>query len=130
MKRFNRADRLSEELMKEISSIIRNDMKDPRLGKFVSLTRVELSKDLKLAKVFVSIYGPESEKAGTMKALGSGAGFVRGLIGRRMRLRVVPEIVYYKDDSIEYSARIASILKKELPEREDEPEENEENDRE
>lgn len=117
--------------MKEISSIIRNDMKDPRLGKFVSLTRVELSKDLKLAKVFVSIYGPESEKAGTMRALDSGAGFVRGLIGRRMRLRVVPEIVYYKDDSIEYSARIASILKKELPQdREDEPEENGENDRE
>jgi len=114
-KKYHRADRVSEEILKEVSNIIRNDMKDPRLG-FVSVTRVELSRDLRSANVYVSVMGSREEKEKSMAALRSGSGFIRGLIGRRLGLRVVPDVNVRLDDSIERGARISEILKKVLPE--------------
>lgn len=111
MRRFHRSERVSEELLKEISAIIRNDIKDPRVGNFVSIVRVALTKDIRRAKVYVSVYGPDSEKNSTIEALRHGAGFVRSLIGKRLRIRVAPEINFVLDDSIEYSAKINAKLK-------------------
>ncbi|VAX18657.1 Ribosome-binding factor A [hydrothermal vent metagenome] len=121
MRRFHRSDRVSGELLHEVSSIIRNDMKDPRLGSFVSLIKVALNNDLKRATIYVSVYGSEEDKKNTLEALKSGAGFVRSLIGKRMRIRFAPEINFVLDDSIEYSARINEKLKEVLTEPDDEP---------
>jgi len=121
MRRFRRSDRVSGELLHEVSAIIRNDMKDPRLGAFVSLIKVALNNDLKRATIYVSVYGSEEDKKSTLEALKSGAGFVRSLIGKRMRIRFAPEINFVLDDSIEYSARINKKLKEVLTEPDDEP---------
>lgn len=121
MRRFRRSDRVAGELLHEVSSIIRNDMKDPRVGGFVSLTKVALNNDLKRANIYVSVYGPEADKNSTMEALRSGAGFVRSLIGKRMRIRFAPEINFVLDDSIEYSARINEKLKEVLTEPDGDP---------
>lgn len=121
MRRFRRSDRVAGELLNEVSSIIRNDMKDPRVGGFISLTKVALNNDLKRANIYVSIYGPEADKTSAMEALRSGAGFVRSLIGKRMRIRFAPEINFILDDSIEYSARINEKLKEVLTEPGDDP---------
>lgn len=110
-KNFHRADRVSEEIMKEVSNIIRGDMKDPRLG-MVSITRVELSRDLRHAKVFISVLGSGEERDSSISALRSGTGFIRKLLGSRMRLKAPPELLFKADDSIERSARINEILKK------------------
>ncbi len=111
MRRFQRSDRVSEELMKEISSIIHNQMKDPRIASLVSIVRVELSRDIKHAKVFFSVYGSEKEKSDTHAALRHGAGFVRSLLGKNMHMRNIPEINFLLDESMEKSARINELLK-------------------
>ena len=114
MKRFSRSDRVSGELVKELSQIIQQEMKDPRLG-FVSVTRVEVAKDLRHANAFVSVMGTDSEKDSTLKALSSGAGFIRTLISKRMKMRVIPDFTFKLDDSIEYGAKIQELLRKALP---------------
>ncbi len=116
MKRFHRSERVSEELLREISNIIHTEMKDPRISGMISLTRVETSKDLRHATVFVSVYGDDKSKPGTMEALRHGAGFIRSLVGKRMRIRMSPEIDFRLDDSIERGSRISSILREVLPE--------------
>jgi ribosome-binding factor A len=128
MRRFNRADRLSEEIMKTVASIIREDLRDPRLGPMISITRAEVSKDLKYATIHVSIFGKEAEKKNAMAALTHAAGFVRSALAEKMRIRVLPEIRFKQDDSIEHSAKIAILLKKAAAERgpDKKEEENEE----
>ena len=111
MKRFTRSDRVAEELLKEISSIIRLEMKDPRIAQLTSITRVEVSKDLKNAKALVSVYGSEKEQNETIEALSRGAGFVRSVLGKRLRMRQTPAVVFRLDDSIERGAAIQKILK-------------------
>ncbi|MBI4665095.1 MAG: 30S ribosome-binding factor RbfA [Nitrospinae bacterium] len=114
MKRFHRSDRVGEELVREISHIIQREMKDPRLG-FVSVTRAEVAKDLRHANIFVSVLGSDDEKTKTMKALQSGAGFIRTLISKRLTMRVTPEFTFRLDDSMERGARIQELLRKAMP---------------
>ncbi|MBE3581592.1 MAG: 30S ribosome-binding factor RbfA [Thermoanaerobacteraceae bacterium] len=104
-----RAERVAEQMKKEIAQILRDKIKDPRVG-FVTVTAVELSSDLQHAKVYVSIYGDEQEKKQTLEALARATGFVRREIGRRIKLRLTPEIVFKFDESIEHGDRIARLL--------------------
>lgn len=104
-----RVDRLREQMKAEISDILRREMKDPRLG-FVSVTDVEVSQDLRHAKVYVSILGDETAKKDTIDALQGAAGFVRTEMARRIRLRHTPEIIFRLDESIERGARIFELL--------------------
>ncbi|MDH5637742.1 MAG: 30S ribosome-binding factor RbfA [Nitrospinota bacterium] len=112
MRRFSRADRLSEEIIKNVASIVREDMRDPRLGGMISITRAEVSKDLKYATIHVSVFGSDKEKTNAKTALDRGAGFIRGRLGEKMRVRVLPQLRFKLDDSIEHGARIAELLKK------------------
>ncbi len=107
-----RGGRVGEAIKEEISDIIRNELKDPRVG-FASITRVEVSRDLRHAKVFVSVFGDEAQKAETIRGLESAAGFIRSEIGKRIRLHHTPEIVFRLDESIEHAVRIAKILRDE-----------------
>mgnify|MGYP001576866304 CR=1 FL=1 len=104
-----RYDKVSEALRQEISNIIHSELKDPRLG-FITVTRVELTQDLRYANVFFSVLGKEEEHKKTKEALDSALGFIRRLIAQRIRLRLVPEISFKEDRSAEYSIRIQEAL--------------------
>ena len=104
-----RRDRVQETMRTELSEIIKRDLKDPRLG-FVTITDVELSNDMSHAKVFVSIYGSEEEKRHSMQAHESAKGFIRTNLGQRVRLRIVPELVFKEDNSIERGTRILELI--------------------
>lgn len=104
-----RAERLAEEIKREVSDILRRS-KDPRIG-FVSITDAQVSRDLRHAKVFFSVYGDEDEKLRTLQGLSAARGFVRTELGKRIRLRYVPEIEFRFDPSLERGARIARLLR-------------------
>lgn len=106
---MSRHDKVSEALRQEISGIIQYELKDPRIG-FVTVTRVELTQDLRYAKVFFSVLGKEEEHQKTKEALDSALGFIRRLIAQRIRLRFAPEISFKEDRSVEYSIRIQEAL--------------------
>lgn len=110
-----RADRVADMLKQEISDIIRSEMKDPRIG-FITLTKVDLSQDLRHAKVYVSILGTEDEREKSFKVLESANGFIRSQVGRRVRLRHIPELLFRYDDSSIYAARIYEVMKQNEPE--------------
>jgi ribosome-binding factor A len=107
---YKRSERLGELILAEISDLIRREIKDPRIG-FVTFTRVEMSDDLRHAKVFVSSLGAEPEKARTLQGLSSATGYVRRQLGRTLHLRYTPEISFLLDDSLEHGAKIAQILR-------------------
>lgn len=108
-----RGGRINEEVKREISIIIRDEIKDPRMTAMVSITSVKVSKDLRYAKVFVSIFGKnEEEKNETFAALKSASGYVRREVGQRMNLRNTPQILFELDDSISYSMRIEELIDK------------------
>ncbi|MFP4197968.1 MAG: 30S ribosome-binding factor RbfA [Halanaerobium sp.] len=105
-----RAVRVGELLKEEISQIVLREMKDPRIG-FVSVTDVEVSGDLRHAKVFISVYGSEKEKEETLEGLQQAQGFVRKLVGERVKIHHTPEIIFRYDDSIENGVHISEIIK-------------------
>ena len=105
-----RADRRNEEVKKTISEVIR-EMKDPRISPMTALTEVEVTKDLKYAKVKVSVYDEDEKKrVSSVEALNHAAGFISHELGARMRIRAVPSIKFTLDNSISYSVRISEIL--------------------
>lgn len=106
---MSRQERVAQAIKKEICDIIQNELNDPRLG-FVTVTRVELTPDLRYAKVFFSVLGKEEEQKKSKTALDSALGFIRCLIAQRIRLRFAPEISLYEDKSAEYSIRIQELL--------------------
>jgi ribosome-binding factor A len=105
-----RLDRVNQLIKEEISTLLQRELKDPRLG-FVTVTEVETSKDLRMAKVFVSVLGDEKQWAGSLAALASARGFVRNWLRQHLDLRVTPEIDFRPDRSMEHAARIQSLLK-------------------
>jgi ribosome-binding factor A len=105
---FKRANRVSDQMKQEVADILMRKIKDPRIG-FVTVTDVELTDDLKNAKIFVSIYGGDKEE--TLKGLKSASAFVRSELGRRMRFRVVPEIQFRFDGTVEQGAHIMELLR-------------------
>ena len=110
----NRMDRVNEELKKQISLIIDQDLKNPNITGLISVTKVKTSPDLRYAKVYISLIGSKSKK-NTLEALKNGAGFIRSEIAKRVNLRYTPEISFEVDDSMEYGDRIENILKQIMP---------------
>lgn len=105
-----RLDRVNQLVKEEISTLLQRELKDPRLG-FVTVTEVETSKDLRLAKVFVSVLGDERQWAASLTALASARGFVRNWLRQHLDLRVTPEIDFRPDRSMEHAAKIQALLK-------------------
>lgn len=97
-----RTDKVAHAIKKEIGAIVHDELSDPRLG-FITIMEVEIAKDLRFAKIYYSVMGSPREKENAAKAIESAAGFIRRLLGERLKLRFVPEIVFRMDDSIEYS---------------------------
>jgi ribosome-binding factor A len=105
-----RVERLNSFLRQEISDLIQRYVKDPRLGTFVSVTAVEISKDMRYAKVFISRYGSDLEKADTLKALESASGYIRHELGERMKTRRIPELSFRLDNTMEKAAKVLKII--------------------
>jgi len=105
----HRANRVAEEIKREITRMLRDEIKDPRIG-FVTVTGVEVTPDIRYAKVFVSVLGDEQSRAQSVSALEKAKGFVRTELGRTMRFRYTPEIHFKFDTSIEHGARIMKLL--------------------
>ena len=107
---IDRINRISEEVKKEVSNIIQNELKDPRIPKLISVISANVTKDLKFAKIYVSVLGTEEEKKNALSALKSSAGFVRREIGHRMNLRSTPEMHFELDNSIEHGIYISKLI--------------------
>ena len=105
-----RLDRVNQLIREEISTLLQRELKDPRLG-FVTVTEVETSKDLRQAKVFVSVLGDDRQWAASLAALTSARGFVRNWLRQNLDLRVTPEVDFRPDRSMEHAAKIQSLLK-------------------
>lgn len=104
-----RANRVGEQMKKELGDIIGKKIKDPRIG-FVTVTEVKVTGDLQQAKVYISVLGNDKQKQDTLVGLAKAKGFIRSEIGKRIRLRKTPEITFEFDEAIEYGNRIESII--------------------
>ncbi len=105
-----RISRINELIHEEVSDIIQKKIRDPRIG-FVTVSDVEVTDDLRYAKIYITVYGDEKAKKQALAGLASASGFVRKEIGQRISLRYVPEIVFKFDDTLERSSKIENILK-------------------
>ena len=107
---YKRSDRISDAIKKEISFILLKEVRDPRVG-FITITRVQVSDDLKFAKIFYSVLGNEKNLKDTACALENASGFIKKKLGERIRMRYMPDLAFKFDRSLEYGERIAGILK-------------------
>lgn len=105
----HRPERLAEAIKKEVSEMLRTELKDPRVG-FATVTGVDVSGDLQYAKIYVSVLGSREERATTMAGLKKAQGFIRTELGRRIRLRHVPEITFKLDESLDHGSRVMELL--------------------
>ena len=106
----HRIERVNSLIRQEISELLQRQVKDPRLGNFVSVTAVSASPDLRSAKIFVSCLGSKEKKQETLSVLAAASGFFRKELGRRLRLRRIPELSFQWDDSIERGAHLLQLL--------------------
>ena len=105
-----RPDRVAEAIREEVARFLAEGVKDPRVTGLVTVTGVDVTRDLRHARVFVSILGTDAEKAQTQEGLRSLAGHLRSRLGKSLRLRVAPELEFVMDASIAHAARIESLL--------------------
>jgi len=116
---IQRPERVQEALRQEISKIVQNDIKDPRLG-FLTITGVEITRDLRYARVFFSVLGEDKKKHLALKALNHAKGYIKGLVGDRIKLRFMPEIEFRIDESLERTRHLYDLMDKLKKERKDE----------
>ncbi|GGH69749.1 ribosome-binding factor A [Compostibacillus humi] len=105
-----RANRVAEQMKKELGDILTRKVKDPRVG-FVTVTDVEVTGDLQQATIYISVLGDEKQKKDTLLGLSQAKGFIRSEIGKRIRLRKTPEITFEFDEALDYGNRIETILR-------------------
>ena len=107
--RFKRSERVQELLLEEISALIQRGVKDPRIG-FTTVTNVDLSDNLKHAKVYVSVFGTEQEQQDTIEGLTRASGFIRRSLGKKLYLRYIPVLEFILDGTAEHVAKINKII--------------------
>ena len=121
---YQRIDRISEEVRREVDRIIRDELNDPRISGTFSITRAEVTRDLRYAKIFVSVL-EDDRREGLMDALKSASGFIRHALAKEMIIRQSPELIFTEDRNIAYGAHIAQVLHEvgadQLPAEEEEP---------
>ena len=108
-KEFPRTRRIGEQIQRELALLIREDIKDPRIG-MVSVTSVIVTRDLSYAKVYVSVLGNTEQADASISVLGNAAGFLRHKLGKIMHIRVIPELRFYHDRSLEEGARMGALI--------------------
>lgn len=106
---FPRTRRVGEQIQRELAGLLREELKDPRLG-MISVSGVEVSRDLAHARVYISVLGGEETVSETIKVLNKAAGFLRHQLGQRMRLRVIPQLRFLYDESLAEGARMDALI--------------------
>ena len=106
---YQRIDRISEEVRREVDAIIREELGDPRIDGTWSVTRAEVTGDLRYAKIYISVL-EEDKRRDLMEALKNARGFIRHALGKRMIIRYTPELIFVSDQNIEYGVHIAKVL--------------------
>jgi ribosome-binding factor A len=107
---YKRSEKVAEAIHELISDLLIKGLKDPRIG-FVTITGVKVTDDLHLATVYYSVIGSDDEKKATDQGLSSARGFIRKEMGKSLRMRYVPELIFRYDESVEYGNRIETLLK-------------------
>ena len=115
----HRKDRVAGEIKRELAEIIRNDLNDPRVTALVSVTHVEVSRDMGSATVHISCLGTDEVQEASFKALKQAAGFIRGELASRLKLRFMPELTFKPDQSIQIGARINELINREIKDRDE-----------
>ena len=110
-KEFSRTRRVGEQMQRELSELIQRELKDPRVG-MITVTGVEVSRDMSHAKVFVTVLGGQQSVEQSLAALGHAAGFLRHELGQRMKLRIIPELHFFYDASVERGAHLSALIDK------------------
>ncbi|MDX9917341.1 MAG: 30S ribosome-binding factor RbfA [Gudongella sp.] len=105
-----RINRISEEVRKVVSELLQNEIKDPRISGMPSINRVNVTRDLRFAKIYVSVLGNEADKESTLEGLENAKGFIRKEIGQRVQLRYAPEPIFYLDESIEQAINMSKLI--------------------
>ena len=106
-----RSERVQEALRQEISKILHDEIKDPRIG-FLTITKVELTKDLRHAKVYFSVLGDAKDNSKALQGLNSAKGYIKNMVADRISLRFVPEIAFKLDETLRYTQEIYNLLEK------------------
>lgn len=121
MKTNNRLIRINDEIKKEVSEILRSDLKDPRITALMSVLKAETTADLKYCKIYVSVLGDKEATSTALKVLKGAKGYIRSLLAERINLRNTPELIFIYDDSLEYGIHISKIIDElNIPEAEEE----------
>lgn len=107
---YQRIDRISEEVRREVDRIIRDELHDPRIDGTFSVTRAEVTRDLRYAKIYVSVL-EDDKRAPFLAACKSAAGYIRRALGKEMIIRTAPELIFVEDNNIAYGVHIAKVLK-------------------
>lgn len=107
---FNRTVRIAEEIRRVLSDIIQNDIKDPRVPMLTTVTRVDLTRDLRYATAYISVFGEKEDKVKCIQGLKSAAGYIRREVGSRVKIRYTPEILFEIDESLEHGLHINKLL--------------------
>ncbi len=107
---MDRIDRISSEMQRVLSEIIREDVKDPRVPLMTSVVSAKVPRDLKYAKIYISVLGTEAEKKSAMAALQNSAGFIRHQVADKMELRCTPQLTFILDESIERGSYLTSLI--------------------
>lgn len=107
----DRTIRIAEEIKRVLSGIIATEIKDPRLSSMASVMKVSLTRDLKYAKAYISVYDSEEAKKESIEALNHAEGYIKRQVAQRVNMRIVPSFQFVLDDSIDASINIANILK-------------------
>jgi ribosome-binding factor A len=110
MAQHQRSDRVAAAIREEVANFLAEGVKDPRVTALVTVTGVEMTRDLRHAKVFVSVMGEDSQRASTIEGLASVQGFLRSRLARSLSLRVAPEVQFVMDESVARAARIETLL--------------------
>lgn len=106
----HRSARVAEEIKRELSQMIREELKDPRVKGLISVTHVDVTNDLRYAKVFISSLGDTQENRELLKCLDKAGGYLRSELAKRLQLRFTPELIFRQDSSIEYGSKISRLL--------------------
>ncbi len=108
---FSRTDRIGQQIQRELAVLVRDELKDPRLG-MVTIQAVKVVRDLSHAKVYFTVLGQEGEQEESTKLLKVASGFLRKMLGQRMKLRTIPQLNFVYDDSIEYGAHLSTLIER------------------
>ncbi len=110
--RYSRTNRISEEIRKIVSNIIMNELKDPRVSKLTSITKVETTNDLRYTNIFISVFDDKQKMIETNEALNKAKGFIRKELGKKLNLRYIPEPIFKLDESIKQGIYMSKLIDK------------------